>query len=44
MSNIWLAGFSEGDSNFYIRVTFRKLNPTIGKRSKAQTAYKYSIE
>jgi hypothetical protein len=44
MSNAWLAGFSDGDSNFYIRTTSRKFNPATGKWSKAHTACRFKIE
>jgi hypothetical protein len=44
MNNAWLAGFSDSDSNFYIRTTIRKFNPSTGKWSKARTACRYSIE
>lgn len=44
MSNAWLAGFSDADSNFYIRTTLRKFNPATGKWSKARTACRFSIE
>jgi hypothetical protein len=44
MGNAWLAGFSEADSNFYIRTTLRKFNSATGKWSKARTACRYTIE
>jgi len=44
IGNAWLAGFSEGDSNFFIQFSPRKLNSATGKLSKLRIVCRYSIE
>lgn len=42
--NAWLAGFSDADSNFYIRTTEKAFNPDTGKWSKSRIACRFTIE
>lgn len=42
--NAWLAGFSDADSNFDIRVTDKSLNSVTDKLTKARVALRFRIE
>lgn len=44
LNNAWLAGFSDADSNFYIRISDKKFYHNTGKWSKARIACRYSLE
>lgn len=44
LNNAWLAGFSDADSNFYIRTTEKKFNPNTGKWSKSRYTCRFVLE
>lgn len=39
-----MAGFTDADGNFYIRITEMKLNPNRNKNSRDRIAIRFSIE
>ena len=44
LNNPWFAGFSDADSNFYIRTSEKTMNPVTGKFSKARIACRFALE
>jgi len=44
LDNAWFAGFSDADSNFYVRISEKTINIVTGTFSKARVVCRYALE